>query len=183
MVLTPHKLYIFRRSIDFLGENHMSLYEHAKKAAEAILMGQEVAKSVQPAPPPQQIELKEVPKALSYYYSPHHYLAVSPNEHETIYEFEVPPNHVFHIQLVGNNFFYGTYSIWEVDGVIMGERIERVLGSVNSALNISGWRLAARNNVRWTTYNESKDEIISEVVLDGVVYLAADWEQLSKLVW
>ena len=150
----------------------------AERLAFAIIQGQEIARQIQPAlKNQQQQQFQETPRPLAYYYPPHHYVSISPKTKTTIYEFTVPPNHVFHIHQIANNWFTDTYSIWSIDGTVF-EKVERWISSINAPLTIKDRYIVAYNNVRWTTYNNSRNTIISEVVLDGEIYLVADYKNI-----
>jgi len=150
--------------------------EEGQKIAQAILQAQMIAREIPPATigGDGKIELKEQPRPLSYYYRPHKYKTVEPGTHEIIYDFNVPGNRVFHIHQVANNWFRDTFSEWKLDGVRL-EKVERWISSINSPLVIKDRFLVAYHNVKWITYNNSDSAIISEALLDGLVWALPDW--------
>ena len=137
----------------------------------ASLVGEEVADRLKEKP------FVETPKPLAYYYKPHQYETVPAGEHVVIYSFNVPPEHVLHIEQVANNWFEDTYIEWEVDRVLM-EKIERFLASINSPVDIRHRYIIAKDKVQWTAYNNSTEDIISEVVCDGTIYHINDWKRM-----
>lgn len=154
----------------------MSL-EYGRRIAETILEAQ--SRELQTEKEVKQARFKELPRPVSYYYDPHRYATVEAGETKTLYDFKLPKNRVFHIHQVANNWFHDTYSIWKLDGARV-EKVERWISSINSPLVIKDRYLVAYNSVKWITVNNSLESIISETLLDGLVWLLSDFELFIK---
>jgi hypothetical protein len=152
----------------------------ARRIAEAIIQGQVIGQNIKievPASSNGKFTFKELPRPLSYYYQPHKYVTIPGGFKATFFEWWLPDNHVLHIHQVANNFFMDTYSDWIIDGVRF-EKVERWISSLNAPLNVKDRYIVAYKNVKWITFNKGKEDIISEVLIDGVVYLLDDWKSL-----
>ena len=94
--------------------------------------------------------------------------------------FYVPGNHVFHIHQVANNFFTDTYSHWIVDGARF-EKVERFIADINSPLDVRNRYICSYSSVKWITYNNSKEAVISEILMDGVIWLLTDFQKFYNV--
>lgn len=170
----------------------MAVLEHGKRIAELMIQNQDLAKRFReayPMPVPVTFELpptpvqpyvfKELPKGLNSYYSPHQTKTVKAGERLTVWSFTVPPNHIFHAELLGTNWYEDTYLLWIVDGSEL-ERIERFYGEINSPINIKGRYIFAKQEVRFIAVNNSSEDVIYDVYQDGTIYLAEDFYEAAK---
>lgn len=152
----------------------MSLDDHPKRVAEAIIRAQQTNRHITL---PQTNGVICFPRTVAYYYRPHQIKNVASYSSEIVYDFSLPTNKIFHIHRIANNWYENTYSIWKVDGVSIEDRIERFISDINSPLNIKDRYLVARNNVKWITFNNSSKAIVTEVLIDGVVWDVVEWER------
>jgi hypothetical protein len=172
----------------------MAVLEHGKRIAELIVQNQDMMdrlKAAYPSPMPVTFEVpptltvtpayvfKELPKGLSYYYQPHQTQTVKAGERKTVWSFKVPPNHIFHIEYIGTNWYPDTYLLLIVDGNEL-ERIERFYGEVNSPINVKGRYFFAKQEVRFIAVNNSTEDVIYDVYCDGSVYLSEDFFEAAK---
>jgi len=127
--------------------------------------------------PPEQAGFKEHPRPLSYYYTPHQYQTIEAGDTVTLFDFVVPGSHVLHVHQVANNWYEDTYSEWKVDGARF-EKVERWISSINTPLVIKDRFVCAYKNVKWITFNKSDGSILSEVLIDGIVYHLDDWKKI-----
>jgi len=153
----------------------------AREIADAIIQGQVIGQNIKITIPPSETGMRmtftELPRPLSYYYQPHKYVTIPGGYKATLFDFPVPGNHVLHIHQIANNWFNDTYSDWSIDGARF-EKVERWISSLNAPLTVKDRYIVAYKNVKWITFNNGKDAIISEVLIDGVVYLLDDWKNL-----
>jgi len=161
------------------------ILEHGLRLAEAIIQSEKIAEKIQAEvkieiPKPEiQYVFKELPKPLSAYYNSHQYQTVSAGDRVTVWYFEVPPNHIFHIEQIGTNWFEDCKWIFEVDGRVL-ETIEHFYGSINAPVDVKHRFIYASRSVRWLFENNSSDDVIAEVVCDGTVYLRDDFFEAAK---
>ncbi len=172
----------------------MAVLEHGKRIAELLVQNQDLLgrlKAAYPSPlpvtfevpmpitPPPPYVFKELPKSLNYYYNPDQIVTVKAGERVTVWNFKVPPGHVFHVELLGTNWFEDSYLLWMVDGNVL-ERIERWYGEPNSPMNIKGRYIYAAQEMRFICVNNSSRDITQEVYCDGVVYLREDFFEAAR---
>jgi hypothetical protein len=171
----------------------MSVLEHGKRIAELLIQNQNLVekfKSAYPMPVPVTFELpptptpsyvfKELPKSLnSYGYNPHQCVTVPAGERKTVWCFTVSPNHVFHIEQIGTNWYPDTYLLFQVDGNTL-EKIERFYGEINAPIDVRRRYIYATHEVRFITVNNSSDDVIYDVLCDGSLYLTEDFFEAAK---
>ena len=158
------------------------ILEHGLRLAEAIIQSKMIAEKIQVAIPKPEEELlvfKEIPKPLNQFRNPHGYATVPAGERVTVWNFDVPPDHVFHIEQIGTNWFEDTYLLFLIDGSER-ERVEHFYGSINAPQDVSRRFIHARHNVRWIAVNNSSDDVVYEVLMDGTIYHKDDWEKVWK---
>jgi len=162
----------------------MDILEHGLRLAETIIQSKKVAEKIQAElkielPKPEYV-FKELPKPLSAYYNPHQYKTVTTGDRVTVWYFKVPPNHIFHIEQIGANWFEDCKWLFEVDGNVQ-ETIDRFYGGgINAPLDVKHRFIYASQSVRWIFENNSSDDVIAEVLCDGSVYLRDDFFEAAK---
>jgi len=150
------------------------ILEHGLRLAEAIIQSKMIAERIQVAIPKPEEELvfKEIPKPLNQFRNPHGYATVPAGERVTVWNFDVPPDHVFHIEQIGTNWFEDTYLVFLIDGS-QREKVEHFYGSINAPQDVSRRFIHARHNVRWIAVNNSSDDVVYEVLCippDSIVF-------------
>lgn len=149
----------------------MSSLRVGRRIADDILASQHETFQVEA----DKFKYKEMPRPLSYYYRPHQYATVQPKEMKIIYDFTVPYDHVLHIHQVANNYFVDTVSEWKIDGATF-EKVLRFIADINNPPVIKDRYIVAYHSVAWNTTNNSNKAILSEVLIDGIVYHIDDWK-------
>jgi len=171
----------------------MAVLEHGKRIAELLVQSQDLAERLKvalptppapappaPAPPaPIPYVFKELPKGLNYYYSPHQSVTVKAGERVTVWNFKVPPGYVFHLEFIGTNWYEGTYLLLIVDGNQL-EKWERFVGEINAPINVKGRYIFGKQEVRVIAVNNSSEDVIYDIYMDGTVYLMEDFFEAVK---
>jgi hypothetical protein len=172
----------------------MAVLEHGKAIAQLIIQNQDLMerlKAAYPMPMPVAFEFpatltftptyvfKELPKGLSYYYSPHQTKTVKAGERVTVWSFKVPPNHIFHIEYIGTNWYPDTYLLLIVDGSQL-DKWERFVGEINAPLNVKGRFIFAKQEVNVIAVNNSTEDVIYDILIDGSVYLSEDFFEAAR---
>ena len=165
----------------------MSVLEHGKRIAELLLQSQDIAEKLKeamalplpPPTPPVEYVFKELPKGLSYYYNPHQSKTVPAGERVTVWSFKVPPNHIFHVEQLGTNWYEDTYLLWIADGNQL-EKIERFYGEINAPIDIRRRYIFSKQEMRFIAVNNSSEDVIYDVYADGTVYLNEDFFEAAK---
>jgi hypothetical protein len=161
----------------------MAVYEHGKRIAELIIQSQDIAyklKQYIPSPPIIEEEkpvFVELPKPLHMFYNPHQSLTVNAGDRATVWFFSVPTNHIFHIEQIGTNWYPDTYLLFEVDGS-QREKIERFYGEINAPLDVRHRYITARHDARWIAVNNSDEDVVYDVLMDGTIYHIEDWPKM-----
>lgn len=163
----------------------MSVLEHGKRIAELLIQSQDITEKLKammptiPTPMPTYV-FKELPKGISQYgCNPHQSDTVPANERKSIWYFKVPPGHIFHVEQIGTNWYPDTYMLFIVDGSIL-EKWERFVGEINALVDVRRRFIIASNDVRVIAVNNSANDVIYDVIIDGTVYLAEDFYEVAK---
>lgn len=165
----------------------MAVLEHGKRIAELLIQSQDIAEKLKeamalplpPAVPPTEYVFKELPKGLSYYYNPHQSVTVSAGDRVTVWRFTVPPNHVFHVELIGTNWYEDTYLLLIADGSQL-DKIERFYGEINQPIDVRRRYIYAKQELRVIAVNNSTEDVVYDVYIDGTTYLIEDFFEASK---
>jgi len=162
----------------------MSVLEHGKRIAELMVQSQDIAEKLkQMIPsfpkPPEPFKFKELPKGLDSFYQPHQTTTVAAGERVTVWSFKVPPNHIFHVEQLGTNWYEDTYLLWIVDGNQL-EKIERFYGEINAPIDVRRRYIFSKQEMRFIAINNSSEDVIYDVLCDGTVYLNEDFFEAAK---
>ena len=110
----------------------------------------------------------------SQYFKVHQYVTVPANTLDyRVFYGKIPNSKVGFIYKVGNNYHSGSTLRWRIDGADVEREIERQIGSIDSPAPFNmenGGPYLVRDYVEFTATNNNSEDLIFEVLVDGLVY-------------
>jgi len=100
----------------------------------------------------------------------HQYKTVGAGKSARVFYLKIPNSCVGFLNQIGNNWFDNTYYVWKIDGAVVENKIERMIGEINSPKEFEPPFLVV-DKIEFFAYNNDTTSHTFEVLCDGVAYL------------
>ena len=111
----------------------------------------------------------------SQYFKVHQYATVPANSTARVFYGKLPNSMVGFVYKIGNNYHSGSVLRWMIDGTDVEREIERQIGSVDRPAQYNmenGGPYLVKDYIEFTATNNSSEDLVFEVLVDGLIYEA-----------
>ena len=99
----------------------------------------------------------------------HQYTTIQAGQNATVLRFNISRNMIGFLTHVGNNYWNNTYYRWVIDGEVIEEKVERMIGSPQN-LHKFNPPYVAKSYIEFRGFNNDNVEREFEVIIQGELH-------------